>query len=290
MPSAASPTLAISSWSVHRAMGILYPNAPGNDVAGKAEEKWGLGTVSLMDLPRAIRNAGFDRLHLCHFHLASRDRSYLAEVRAAIVDAGVTLETVLIDDGDLSDPATRRRDIDWIARWVDAAGELGAKKARVIAGKQKPTTAALDLSVDGLRALARRGRAAGVRVITENWFDLLAGPREVDYVLDRLDGEVGLLADFGNWKGPRKYADLAAIFGRAEDCHAKCYFERVGEMDADDYGRCLEAAYASGYDGPYTVIYEGPDADEWEAVAMERDYVLDFFERKTASPPLRRAS
>jgi hypothetical protein len=51
-----------------------------------------------------------------------------------------------------------------------------------------------------------------VRVIT-NWLDLLAGPREVAQVLDRLGGEVGLLADFGNWKGPRKYADLAAIFG-----------------------------------------------------------------------------
>ena len=282
MPAPVLPTLAISSWSVHRAIGILYPNAPGNDAFGAPVAKWGPGSLGLMDLPAAVRRAGFDRLHLCHFHLAGRDAGYLGEVRAALANAGVTLETLLIDDGDLSDPATRRRDLDWIGKWIDAAAVLGARKARVVAGKQKPTPAALDLAVAGLRELA--GRAAGVRILTENWFDLLGGPREVDYVLDRLDGKVGLLVDYGNWKGPRKYADLAAVFGRAEDSHAKCHFEHVGEMDIHDYGRCLEVAHAAGYAGPYTLIYEGPDADEWEAVAMERDYVLDFFRQRTAAP------
>src|SRR5262249_52879418 len=128
-----------------------------------------------------------------------------------------------------------------------------------------------------LRALARRGKDEGVRIITENWHDLLAGPSEVAAVLDRLDGEVGLLADFGNWKGARKYADLAAIFDRAEDTHAKAHFPKVGVMDSADFGRCLRIAADAGYTGPLTLIYEGPDADEWEAVAMERDFVRRHF-------------
>ena len=198
-----SPVLAVSSWSVHRALGIRYPNAPANDVVAPAEETWGPGKLTLMELPRAVAEMGIDRLHICHFHLASRDPAYLAEVRAALADAGVSLETLLIDDGDIAHPSDRRRDIAWIGRWIGAAAALGAKRARVIGGKQKPSPEALDLAVAALGELASLGKAEGVRVITENWLDLLAGPREVAQVLDRLGGEVGLLADFGNWKGPR---------------------------------------------------------------------------------------
>lgn len=277
-----SPVLAMSSWSVHRALGIKYPNAPANDIIGPAEAVWGPGELTLMELPAAARRIGIDRLHICHFHLASRDPAYLGEVRTALADAEVQLETLLIDDGDITHPNDRQRDVDWIGRWIGAAAALGAKRARVVAGKQQPTAETLDLAVKGLGALARRGKDEGVRIITENWHDLLKGPREVIEVLDRLNGDVGLLADFGNWKGPQKYADLAAIFERAEDTHAKAHFPKVGQMDAEDFGRCLGIAAEAGYAGPFTLIYEGPDADEWEAVAMERDYVRDHFAAKAA--------
>ena len=262
----------------------MFPNAPENDVFGQPQPKWSPGGLNLSELPGAAKKAGMDALHLCHFHLASRDKPYLREVRAEIETAGVTLNALLIDNGDITGPheGDRQRDIAWIGRWIDAAAELGAKRARVIPGKQKPTPETLRLAVDGLRMLARRGAQAGVRVIIENWFDLAGGPSEVNTLLDRLEGDVGLLVDFGNWKGPRKYEDLAAVFGRAEDTHAKAHFERAGEMDADDYARCLAAAAAANYAGPYTLIYEGPDADEWQALAIERDFVRAHSARKAA--------
>ena len=133
------------------------------------------------------------------------------------------------------------------------------------------------------------GAAAGVRIITENWFDTLSGPDEVNAVMDRLDGEVGFLADFGNWRGASKYADLAAIIGRAETCHAKCHFSDEGVMDGDDYARCLGLAQGAGYAGPFTLIYEGAGADEWQAVAMERDFVRSHF-AAAATPPARAAA
>src|SRR6185436_2722942 len=166
MPDA--PVIAVSSWSVHRALGVFHPNAPGNDVFGDAEEKWGSPQILLLDLPAAIAERGIHHLQICHFHLASRDAAYLREVRAAIADAGVTLSTLLIDDGDLTHPVERKRDRDWIASWIDAAAELGAGAARVIAGKQLPTPPTLVASVEGLRTLARHGKEQGVRVTTEN--------------------------------------------------------------------------------------------------------------------------
>ena len=162
----------------------------------------------------------------------------------------MTLQTLLIDDGDITDPVHGTRDRDWIGRWIDVAANLGAERARVIAGKQKPTPEVLDRSVTGLAELARRGADQGIRVITENWFATLAGAAEVHAVLDRLDGTVGFLADFGNWKGPGKYAELAAVFARAEACHAKCYFTDGLAMDAEDFRRCLAAAEGAGLPAP----------------------------------------
>ena len=64
---------------------------------------------------------------------------------------------------------------------------------------------------------------------------------------------------------------------RAEDTHAKCHFPSATEMDADDYGRCVDIAIAARYDGPFTLIYDGPNDDEWWGIAEERTFVEACF-------------
>jgi len=112
MPNATTPAFAVSSWSLHRRIGLAYPDRPGKPATGIAEPVWGKGEVSILDLPTEVKAHGIDRLEICHFQLASRDPGYLAEMRVALARAGVTLQTLLIDDGDLSHPepgATGRR-------------------------------------------------------------------------------------------------------------------------------------------------------------------------------------
>jgi sugar phosphate isomerase/epimerase len=280
MPQATPPIFAVSSWSLHRRIGLSYPDSPQAPGRGIAEPTWGSGEVAILDLPADVARHGIDRLEICHFQLASRDRNYLGEMCASLKGAGVTLQTLLIDDGDLSHPdaALRERDGAWIACWIEAAAELGAQSARVVAGKQPPSPSALQCSVDGLRAAARRGKALGVRIVTENWFALTAGPKEVYHIFDRLEGEVGLLADTGNWSGATKYDDLAAIFARAERCHAKAGFADRLTMDREDYRRCIEAARSGGYQGPFALIFDA-EGDEWAGIEMEREAVREVFGR-----------
>jgi sugar phosphate isomerase/epimerase len=116
-----------------------------------------------------------------------------------------------------------------------------------------------------------------VRVVTENWLDLTPGPDQIEYLMDTAGDDLGLLADFGNWKGPSKYDGLARILARAEDTHAKASFTDQGSIDASDFRRCLAACDASGYAGPYTLIYEGADPDEWAAIGAEKQFVDDWF-------------
>ena len=274
MPAPRDPVIAVSSWSLHRTIGLTWWETPAAIAVEK--EAYGPGTTPILELPAAVAGHGIHNLQLCHFHVADPGRSWLGEFRAACREAGVTLTMLLIDDADISDPANHKRDVAWINRWIDIAAEIGALSARVVAGKQKPAPETLALAVAGLSEAVRHGDSVKVRIVTENWHDLLAGAREVNHVLDTVPG-LGLLADFGNWKGDWKYDALAAILPRAEDTHAKCGFSgpvsAPGSLDAADYGRCVAIADDAGYRGPYTLIYDGPDADEWAGIAAEAAFI-----------------
>ena len=266
--------IAVSSWSLHRLLGVTFPHDLKTNAVGRREETFGPAKAELIDLPRLVAEHGIGRLEICSFHLPSRDSDYLADLKAAIQAAGIGLQTLLIEAGDLSDPATADRDAAWISGWVEVAAELGAENARIIAGKQKPEKPALDLAAAKLREIAARNSGSPVRLVTENWFDLLPTPDEVHYLLDATDGLIGLNGDFGNWNGPRKYEWLGAIFGRASVCHAKASY-RDGVMDAADYGRCVDVAEAAGYGGPYTLIFDSDKPGEWTGIEEEKAFILD---------------
>lgn len=267
--------LSVSTWSLHRSLGrpkIYGPEATGPQSATPTTPP----AFNLLELPARIAAAGIHTLEICHFHLPSTEPSYLQQLRSAIEEAGVELWQLLIDAGDVTDPQTASRDIEWIKHWIDVAGQLGATRARVIAGKAEPSAAALATSQQALRALAEYAKARDVRIMTENFYSLTSTPQAVLTLLDGLQGEVGLLADFGNWKGPQKYADLAQIFPRAESYHAKCHFSGPGQPDRDDYVQCLELTRAAGFAGPYTLIYDGPSDDEFAGLRLERDIVAAY--------------
>lgn len=265
--------IAVSTWSLHNLLGISYDNGPGCSNPFPRANTWGRGELTLMELPAALAQRGYRRCEICHFHLASQQLDYLTPLRKAFEEHRVVIQTVLIDDGDITDPNTRDRDLAWIAGWIETAGHLGAENARVIAGKQKPNPDSLALSIDGLQRMAKLGREKGVRVVTENWFDLLASPKEVHQVLDAVGADLGFLADTGNWSGPTKYTDLQSVFPRSELCHSKTEFGAGLVIDGDDYRACIRAGQLAGYKGPHTLIFES-EGDEWTALAIERDFVV----------------
>ena len=267
--------LAVSTWSLHRNLG--QPEFYGPEASQRIPAaSHGRGTLKLLDVPAQIAAFGISTLEICHFHLPSRDQSYLGELHAALHAADVQLFSLLVDAGDITHPADGARDQRWIGDWIAVAAALGAQRMRVIAGKAPPSAAALAASCAALRALAQQAQVAGIRLMTENWFDLLASPEQVNALLDQLAGDVGLCLDFGNWRGPTKYAALAAIAPRAESCHTKAHFSAAVELDRADYERCLDLTRAVGFAGPYTLIYDGPDDDEWRGLAAERAVVEQY--------------
>src|SRR5690606_30790287 len=106
--------------------------------------------LPLLELPAKLAAFGIRTLEICHFHLPSRDRGYLREVRGAMVDAGVEPFTLLIDAGDLTDPLQGERDLKWISEWLDDGAALGVERCRVIAGKAQATEATMAASIRSL--------------------------------------------------------------------------------------------------------------------------------------------
>lgn len=251
---------AVHAWSLDRTLGGFR--------AGSTEEVTGL---PLLELPAALREHGYRTVQLCHFHLAHRDAGYLGEVRAALAESGIVLDALLVDDGDLTHPVDGGGQEAWISSFLDDAETLGAVRIRVVAGRTRTDTAQQDSSA----ALGRiAARAGNVRVVTENWLDVTRNAADVRAVLDPLDGAVGLLVDLGNWVGPDKHADLAAVTPYAETCHAKAHWGRDG-IEEDDYRTSVRTVLDAGYSGPFALVYDAADDDEWAGLAVQRAIVED---------------
>jgi sugar phosphate isomerase/epimerase len=272
------PELAISSWSLHRTLGPTYPGLPMDDSPRPAEYPYGHGSMTLLDLPSAVAARGIRNLEICHFHFPRTDLAYLRQLRERFDSVGVTPLTVLIDAGDISaaDPAARERDLALVRGWIDLAAALGAKQARVVAGRAQPDdTDAAQRSADGLAALAQYAEARGVRVITENWLALTMHPETLLAILDAAGEGIGLCADFGNYSGPDKYQQLRMILPRATSAHTKADFSAPGRMDEQDFRRCLDLSRDAGFTGYHVLIFDGP-GDEWASIEQMIEIVRPY--------------
>lgn len=264
----------VSTWSLHRTLGrYAAPDSAARGGPFMATPP-GENGLALLDLPAELTHRGYDSLQICHFHLPSRSPEYLAQLRAALETAGIELEAFLVDDGDMSDPANADRAETWIGEWLDVAVALGARRARVSAGRAAPTPARLQESARRIVRLAESH--SGVRVVIENWMGMLPDADAVLALLDETGDDVGLLIDLGNWTGPGKYDELARIAPRAESCHAKCHFAG-GRLDAADFRRSLTVLKDAGYQGTLAFIYDGSDDDEWTQLDAEHSLAQQVF-------------
>jgi sugar phosphate isomerase/epimerase len=265
---------SVSTWSLHRTLGrYVSPESSvhGEPVMDGSSAPQGL---ALLDLPDALKRHRYGAVQICHFHLPSRSPKYLEQLRAALREADIDLEALLIDDGDLTDPAQADQVEAWMSRWLDVAAALGATRARLMVGHAEPTP---DLIRECAARLVRlAGAHPGVRIVIENWSGVLRGAQSVQAMLRETDGAVGVLIDLGNWRGPDKYEELARIAPLAESCHAKCRF--TGAVpDAEDFQRSLQILKDAGYDGSLTLIYDGSDDDEWAKLELEYELCRGVF-------------
>lgn len=271
--------LSVSTWALNQHLGPLrwtrWDTSLRRPVSQPEDRP---RTCTLEELPRRLADMGLGACELGHFHLPPLEEitpGYADEVRQAFAAAGVQLWSLLVDYGDLSSADPRRRDADrqYLAGWIGVAAGLGARHVRLVAGDGSPDDpAAIERSVEALGALADFAAQQGVAVLTENFRRLCSTADVCTLVCERLPGRVHLTADFGNFPKPARHASLRAILPYARSIHAKADTRPDGQPDDVEFGRLLDLAADAGFDGAYTVVYEGP-GDQWAGVAATADLI-----------------
>ncbi len=197
---------------------------------------------------------GLDAVEICQFHILRNDSIGLQGLKDGLTSAGVSVASIPIDRGHISqaDPAKRDYDLRLIELWLDAAAFLGAPVARVNSGDGDLQTA-----IAAYTRLTEYGQKIGVQVVMENHGGLSADPETAAALLAAVPA-LGTAPDWGNFSEPERYDFLAKMAPRAAIVHAKTVdFDSDGAMPAFDVARCARIVQDSGFTGPYSVEFEG---------------------------------
>ncbi|SHF06121.1 Sugar phosphate isomerase/epimerase [Caldanaerobius fijiensis DSM 17918] len=204
----------------------------------------------------------------------------LEEVKAALDKYGVKVMNMPLDYGDISNPddETRKEDIEILKMWIDIAAFLGSKSVRVNTGFRS-SEKDLNTIVSSYKELAEYGATKGVAVAMENHGGVSADPKNIVKIFEMVNHpNFRICPDFGNFDDDIRYEALDMIFDLNPILvHAKTYdFDEQGNQTRFDFGRCIEIAKKHGYDGYYSVEFEG-QGDQFEGVrktiALLRKYL-----------------
>ena len=256
---------AVSTVTLAKALGSpLYEMDAdtGQQVGSPAEP----ATIDLLDVPAAAASRGFHSFDLSVYHLPSIDSGYLAELRAAFEEAQVELFQLLIDTGEVAspDPDERVAGIKHIKRWMDIAVELGATGVRYVPGDSEPTPESIRFSAEAFRDLADYAVECGLRPATENYRHFNMKADDLLGVVEQSEREYGLVADFGNARGPDKFETLEKLMPYATSIHAWAEVDENGDLISEDFQRCLTMARDNGFNGP---------------IMLQSGYPVDVFQR-----------
>jgi sugar phosphate isomerase/epimerase len=271
--------LSISTWSLHRILGPLYWTHWNADAGTHlTQEQHQPQLITLLELPAEAAKRGYEAIEVCHFHFPATDAAYLKQLLNAFEDAGVSFDTLLVDYGDLttSDEVRRTADLDFLRKWIGIASLCGAKQIRIIAGEALPEDeSAIRQSAEALSELAEYAGLQGIKVVTENFMSLTSTGQSCMQLLGQTGPSVGMITDFGNFKGAAKYEEIAMTIPFSVSVHAKAAYDDLGFPDENEFVRCLDAVRAEGYDGAFVLIYDGP-GDMWEGLDRIKQIVTQY--------------
>jgi sugar phosphate isomerase/epimerase len=224
--------------------------------------------LTLLEVPAYYRdNFQVRKLEFWSHHFESLEPAYLAELRRRVQKSGAELINVQVDAGyDLAnaDETERRRSLETVRRWIDAAAALGSRAVRINPGK---TGGSVEQSIASLKELNRYCVSKGLPLLTENHFGLEMDP-DVHLRIREAAGPANLytLPDFGNYPVETMWESLAKIIPHAYVVSAKAVdFNAQGEHLSYDFDRCVQMCERAGFKGIYLV-------EQWSRKDQDLDY------------------
>lgn len=187
-----------------------------------------------------------------------------AELRQAADKAGVnviswTLDTDLAVKGEALAAAE-----DYWDRGIATAHALGVEVLRITSGGA-PDSALLPQMRGNLQRLVQK--ADGLKVGVENHGGLSSDPTLLAALVE---GIAGCCLDLGNYLPPLRHEAIKPLAPHTVHVHAKSYaFDQSGNETTVDYPTFIALLQAVGYQGYYSIEYEGYE-DAERGIAQTR--------------------
>jgi sugar phosphate isomerase/epimerase len=245
-------------------------------------------TMTMLELPGACAALGVNTIELVSTFFESQHAQYLNQVRAAIEEHRLRVQSIAVDMGDIANPdeAVRRTDIEALKQWFHVAKAIGSQAIRVNSGDASPTdTAAISRICDGYAELAAEAAHNGVYLLIENHGGASADPKNIQTFLERVNSDwFRPCPDTGNFPGDTWEEGMQVMAPRAFSCHVKVYSTNPdgmqdwswrGQSRSYDLRRSLSILKAAGYEGPLC-IEAGPGTSEAESGREAMRYVREL--------------
>lgn len=295
------PTMSVTSFSIREQLGPIVFSF--RDATG-ADQEFRLDNPQLLPISefprRAADELGVDIVETVGFHFKGLDDPEIDLFERGLADAGVGLLNIALDFGDLSDTDDDRRaaDVALTQRWIDRFAAMGSQFVRV--NPSSPFAVFPDglppaHLVDTLGGLGEYAASRGTRLLVENHVGASSDPAWMSALLEGVGKDrLGLLLDLGNFPALRAglqtlditsgmptdaelkalaarldleslYAGILALAPHAEMISVKEHLVlddgTIGFVDLD---RAAGSIVAAGFDGPWSVEYEGFGGDPWD--------------------------
>jgi sugar phosphate isomerase/epimerase len=162
------------------------------------------------------------------------------------------------------DEEERRRSLETVRRWIDAAALLRSRAVRVNPGS---AGGSIEQSIASMKEVNRLCRAKRLPLLTENHFGLEMDP-DVHLRIREAAGPGNIYTDpdFGNYAVASMWESLAKIIPFAWVVSAKVVdFDGQGEHISYDFDRCVQMCERAGFKGVYLV-------EQWSRREQDLDY------------------
>jgi len=217
------------------------------------------GTMTLDDLVDYCAQQGFDGLDATGYYFPgypkAPDHAYLFRLKRRAFLNGVTISgTGVRNDFAVPDAEARRRDVEMVKSWIEAAAALGATVVRIFAGLRVPEGGSfertLEWMVPDIRACVEHGRRHGVIVGLQNHNDLLKTADETIRVVEAVNSEwFGVILDIGSLRQGDPYAEIEKLVPYAVTWQLKEKVWYGAREVPTDVGRIKAIIGKAGYRG-----------------------------------------
>jgi len=206
------------------------------------------------------------------FFQPERDR--LKSIKRQLLSYGLDLSCITVDNNFcLPDEVERRKQVEWVRKWVDATIFLGAPIMRINAGwppKGVEESKAFTWAVECIKEICKYAEDFGLMITVENHGGITTTADQILKLIDAVNSDwFRVNLDVGNF--PQNiYENIEKVAPYTVHVHAKVLELKLSWQGLRsywseaklDYRRIMEILYRVNYNGYLSLEYEGKEDEE----------------------------